>query len=363
MQNLRPTPFLSLHRLPATPSVKNADPSKVSIPSKDNNGSVQVSVLHSVATKNLTSAAAPLVKKLDDAVIAQSNAKNAVKSAGGGSRLERKMAHIKEKLTLASRAFKPAVQPGYRQYTHEQIENWLFGNNRKGASQLPASQLGKREAARYAPKALFDSVKPLGAGKISSRIGIYSGGITDLKTSPGQTAAVGDSNNGDLLTGCGFAVAKAIVNAAGAGLQRELYNNYGTPGVMETTDYGKKHYSKFEGRGYAISCDAYDMKQSHGIGTVELLTVPMDSEEGVTNMYYEALVHSKDKDYIALPMAGMTHPVINGDAAKSAKLSMKAAGKFYADYPDSKLKIVFTIFNNPQAEAAYQQAISRADAA
>ncbi len=333
------------------------------MPSKGNNGSVKVAVLHSVATKNLASAAEPLVKKLDDAASAQSSAKTAVTSAGSGSRLERMMAHVKEKLAVAFRKSRPAVQPGYRQYTHEQIDNWLFGNNRKGVSRLPASQLGKREAAKYAPKASFDSVKPVGTGKISSRIGIYSGGITDLKTSPGQTAAVGDSNNGDLLTGCGFAVAKAIVNAAGAGLQQELYNNYGAPGVMETTDYGKKNYAQFEGRGYAISCDGYDMKQSHGIGTVELLTVPMDSEAGVVNMYYEALVHSKGKDYIALPMAGMTHPVINDDAAKSAELSMKAAGKFYADHPDSKLKIVFTIFNNPQAEAAYQQAIGRADAA
>lgn len=363
MQNLKSTPFLSSHRLPAHPSVKNANPSKISVPSKDNNGSVQVSVLHSVATKNLTSAAAPLAKKVDDALIAQSNAKNAVKSAGSGSQLERMIAHIKEKLAAAFRRSEPAAQPKYRQYTHEQIDNWLFGNNRKGVSQLPASQLGKREAAKYAPKASFDSVKPIGAGKISSKIGIYSGGITDLKTLPGQTAAVGDSNNGDLLTGCGFAVAKAIVNAAGAGLQQELYNNYGAPGVMETTDYGKKHYSQFEGRGYAISCDGYDMKQSHGIGTVELLTVPMDSEAGVVNMYYEALVHSKDKDYIALPMAGMTHPVINDNAGKSAELSLKAAVKFYAKYPDSTLKIVYTIFNNPQAEAAYQRAISQADAA
>lgn len=362
MQNLKPSLFLSSHRLPANPSVKNAESSKISVPSKDNNGSVQVAVLHSVATTNLTSAAAPLVKKLDDAVIAQSNAKHAVKSAGSGSRLERMLSHIKEKLALAFRKPAPSVQPGYRQYSLEQIDTWLFGNNRKGVSRLPASQLGKREAAKYAPKASFDSVKPVGAGKISSKIGIYSGGITDLKTSPGQRAAVGDSNNGDLLTGCGFAVAKAIVNAAGPGLQQELYNNYGAPGVMETTDYGKKHYAQFEGRGYAISCDGYDMKQSHGIGTVELLTVPMDSEAGVVNMYYEALVHSKDKDYIALPMAGMTHPVINDDAAKSAELSMKAAGKFYADHPDSTLKIVFTIFNNPLAEAAYRQAIGRADA-
>ncbi len=362
MQTLKPPSFLSSHRLPDSPAAKHADP-RLSVPSKGNDGSVTVSVMHSAATKNLASTAAPLAKKLEDAGSAQNAAKKAVKSAGSGPSFGQMLAHIKEKFSAAFQRPKPSASPGYRQYSFEQIDNWLFGNNRKGVSQLPASQLGKREAARYAPKVSFDAVKPIGNGKISSRIAIYSGGITDLKASPGQRAAVGDSNNGDLLTGCGFAVAKAIVNAAGAGLQQELYNKFGVPGVMETTDYGKKNYASYEGRGYAISCDGHDMKASHGIGTVELLTVPMDSEAGVINMYYEALVHSRDKDYIALPMAGMTHPVINDNAAKSAELSVKAAAKFYAEYPDSKLKIVYTIFNNPQAEAAYQQAISSADAA
>ena len=195
----------------------------------------------------------------------------------------------------------------------------------------------------------------VGNGKFSSRIGIYSGGITELKTRDGQTAAIGDSNNGDLLTGCGFAVAKAVVNATGAGLQTELYNKYGVPEVGHTTDYGKQNYARFEGRGYALTCGAYDMKASHGIDSVELLTVPHRSEEGVVNMYLEALIHSKDKDFIALPMAGMTHRVIDNNSDTSARLTFSAVHQFYEMYPDSKLKIIFTIFNDPSAEQIYKE--------
>lgn len=247
----------------------------------------------------------------------------------------------------------------YKQYSLDDIDNWLFKGKGAASNELPKSKLTQegRNKDKYSPKTSFDKVPMLGAGKISSRVGIYSGGVTDLKTNGTQTAAVGDSNNGDLLTGCGYAVAKAIVNAAGAGLQTELYNNYGVPGVMETTEYGKQNYKHFEGRGYALNCGSYEMKDTHGIDAVELLTVPMNSEDGVVNMYLEALTHSKDKDFIALPMAGMSHPVINNNSAKSAELTLKAVEAFYTKFPDSKLKIIFTIFSSVSAENDYKNAI------
>lgn len=148
---------------------------------------------------------------------------------------------------------------GFKQYTFEQINSWLF--NGKKMPDLPASKLGPREAAKFSPKKNFSDVPVIGVGKYTQRIGIHSGGITDLKTQNGEKAAIGDSNNGDLLTGCGFAVAKACVNAAGAELQMELYNKFGVPGVMKTPQYGKDKYSHTEGRGYAITCSAYDMNQ------------------------------------------------------------------------------------------------------
>lgn len=249
----------------------------------------------------------------------------------------------------------------YKQYSVEQIKAWLFDQDSSGVSELPTSKLKSRDATAYAAKATFESVPMTGTGRISSRVGIFDGGITDLRALPGQTAAVGDSNNGDFLTGCGYAVEKAVVNAAGPGLQVELYNNYGAPAVMDTTDYGKQNYSQYEGRGYAISCDAYDMKSSHGIQSVELLIVPMWSEQGVVNMYLEALIHSKDKDFIALPMAGMTHPVLNNNPEKSAQLATEAVKQFFERFPESPLKIIFVIWQNPSAEAQYRDAIGRLD--
>jgi hypothetical protein len=259
----------------------------------------------------------------------------------------------------------PALNPKYRQFTEHEIHGWLFNQNQDLSDELPPSELYGRNKAAQAHSATFDSVQMIGTGKYSSRIGIFNGSITGLKANDNQSAAIGDSNNGDLLTGCGYAVAKAVINAAGAGLQTELYNKYGVPKdekgrpvTEEPTDYGKQHYAHYEGRGYSLTCGSYDMQTSHGITAIELLTVPMYSEAGVVNMYLEALIHSKDKDFIALPLAGMTHPVIDGDSAKSARLSIAAVKKFYDTYPDSKLKTVFTIFNDPRAIAHYTSAVT-----
>lgn len=240
-------------------------------------------------------------------------------------------------------------EPTIHNFSTREIESWLFEGGKAPNSDFPPSKLKVREQGKYAPKMSFSEVAMLSKkGKYTSRIGIYKfelnrGGITGIKAEKGQRAAVGDSNNGDLLTGCGFPVAKAIINAAGPNLQREIYNKYGVPKYMETPKHGQDNYSHTEGRGYSLTCDAHDMKETHNIEKVEFMTVPMDSVEGVRNMYKEAFEHSKDLDFIVLPMAGMTHAVLSGKPELSAQIATEEFKKFVDAHPDSHLKVVFAI--------------------
>ncbi|QVL54916.1 MAG: hypothetical protein KFB95_06240 [Simkaniaceae bacterium] len=245
------------------------------------------------------------------------------------------------------------TQPSQKEnFSEQEINDWLFGGNKD--ERFPDSKLGKRNQEGYAFKKTFSQIPMVGSGHYTSRIGIYRGGITDLKADENQKTAIGDSNNGDLLTGCGYAVAKAVVNAAGSNLQRDLYNTYGVPGVMKVPDYGKSCYSKTEGRGYAVTCDAHDMKKTHNIQNIEFMTVPMHNLEGVRNMYREAYEHSRDLDYIALPMAGMSHPVLKGKSELSAEIATSEFKKFSNENPSSNLKVIFVIFNDLFAENLYR---------
>lgn len=72
-------------------------------------------------------------------------------------------------------------------------------------------------------------------------------------------------------------------------------------------------------------------------------------------MYREALEHSQDKDYLALPMAGMTHPLLKGKPQLSAKIATQAVKEFIDAHPTSKLKIIFVIYNKPDDEKLYKQ--------
>lgn len=242
-------------------------------------------------------------------------------------------------------------------YSVQEIEGWLFGG--VSSKKFPRSKLTGRDQEKYLPKEFFENVEIATSGKYAGKVGVHNGGVTSLAAKEGERAAVVTSNNGDLLTGCGYAVAKAVTGAAGPGLQHELYSKYGVPDVMATTEYGKKNYSSTEGRGYAISCNSHDMKSTHNVDQIELVTVPMQSEAGVVNMYKEAFTHAKGLDYIAVPMAGMTHPVIGNNSKKSAELTMKAVDEFYRDNPQSKLKIIFTIPNGPEAVENYWSAIRK----
>lgn len=239
-----------------------------------------------------------------------------------------------------------------KKYDIDQVDAWLFGNNHD--RNFPPSQLHSRNKVSYQPKMDSNNLSSIGEGPCTSRIRIHAGGITDIQIEEGKRGAIATSNNGDLLTGCGYAVAKAVINAAGAGLQTELYNRFGVPGVMEVGQVeGESDTKTSEGRGHAITCDSYEMKDSHHIERIEMLTVPMYDGPGVENMYYEALVHSKDLDYILFPMAGMTHPVVGNNSNKSAEFSLNAVAQFMKDFPDSKLQVIFTIFNDPIAEENY----------
>jgi hypothetical protein len=230
-------------------------------------------------------------------------------------------------------------------FTIEQVKSWLFAG--KSIAGFPRSKLVVRNQVAQKPVISTDKLKPIGEGRYTSRVIIYSGGITDICIERGKTGAVASSNNGDLLTGCGYAVAKAVINAAGAGMQTELYNRYGVPQVMQVPKRSAHKYAATEGRGYAVTCESYDMAKTHNVEQIEELTVPIDNtprnREGVINMYYEAFVHCRDLDYILLPMAGMTHRVIDGSDT-SAMLANEAFFRFIKAYPDSKLKVVFTIF-------------------
>lgn len=238
-------------------------------------------------------------------------------------------------------------------YSIDEVNEWLFN----GASHpdFPESELDGREQEKHAPKVTFNSVKMVGDDKYTSRIGIYSGGITDLRTHDGETAAICSSNNGDLLTGCGYAIAKAVINAAGPGLQTDLYNEYGVPSVMDQPQFAKENYANTESRGYAITCNAHDMQNTHGVEAVEMLIVPMYDLRGLANMYKEALEHAKDKDYIALPMAGMSHPLLEDKPELSAQVAMKATKEFIDSHPESNLKIIFTIYEDKQSEELYRK--------
>lgn len=248
----------------------------------------------------------------------------------------------------------PVAPVPVNKFSVEEINDWLFMG--KIDDRFPDSKLQGRKPENYLPKVDFASVPICASDKYAGRFGIHEGSITDLRAA-GTKAAICSSNNGDLLTGCGYAVAKAVVNAAGPALQAELYNQYGVPGVMEVTEYGKQKYAASEGRGYALTCSSHDMAASHGLTAIELLTVPMLDANGVKNMYKEAFQHSKHLDYIAVPMAGMTHPVLNGNSARSAELATAAAKEFMDENPDSKLKIVFVIYDDPVAVANYRKQI------
>lgn len=227
------------------------------------------------------------------------------------------------------------------------VEKWLFHKDyvmTDDGSYLQ-SQLGSRNQKDQAPKRMF---RDQFAGSPWPNVAVAQGSITGFAAEAGESAAVLDSNNGDLFTGCGYAVAKAVVNAAGPGLQAELYNRFGIPGYMRTTKYGRSFYSQTEGRGYSVTCGGHDMRRSHGIDAIELATAPMKSREGLVNMFFEAFENSAKRDYLAVPLAGASHSVVQNQQNPvefHAKVILEAYQKFRSQNPTSQLKVLFVIYN------------------
>lgn len=218
-------------------------------------------------------------------------------------------------------------------------------------SQFPQSNLQNRDQESYAAKYGLQSIKNLW---ISDRVSITPYKITDFTFQNDEKSAVICSNNGDLLLGCGFAIAKAVVNAAGAGLQQELYDRFGIPSCKGVSHYGHKNYNATEGRGYAIDCGAYDMEESHGVNKIIVVTVPDYNESGVHNMYFEAFQHAKDLDFIVVPLAGNSHPVLRDKPQLNALLVKRAWIDFIEKYPHSKLKIIFALADHSDVLEVYQ---------
>jgi hypothetical protein len=243
----------------------------------------------------------------------------------------------------------------------EIVEGHLFGGQK--SILMPDSKLKKRQQELYKSKYVFKSEDykfielEEGSGRyfISGKIAITNHGVTDIRFNNQEKVAVCSSNNGDLFMGCGYAVAKAVINVCGPGIQKELYDKYGIQKVMGEPTKVRKIDG--EGRGHSITCGSYDMNKTHGISQTEVMTVPMSSRAGVLNMYEEAFANSRDLDYIIVPMAGMTHPVLNGNPGLNAELAMTAFEKFLKKNPRSKLKVIFSIYKDPEAEVLYEKRV------
>jgi hypothetical protein len=61
------------------------------------------------------------------------------------------------------------------------------------------------------------------------------------------------------------------------------------------------------------------------------------------------------KPYLVLPRAGMTHPVLQGKPELSAQIATKAVKEFIDTYPDSSLKIIFTVLGPEEEVDFYRQ--------
>jgi len=64
-------------------------------------------------------------------------------------------------------------------------------------------------------------------------------------------------------------------------------------------------------------------------------------------------MNAKGLDWIIMPTVGMTHPVI-ASASRSAEFAITSFNSFKSQYPESKLKVIFVIFNDEIAEEKYK---------
>jgi hypothetical protein len=96
------------------------------------------------------------------------------------------------------------------------------------------------------------------------------------------------------------------------------------------------------------------MKESHNINQVTILSILDYEIDSVMNIYYKAFKDSKDFDYIIVPQDIMQNLKLRDISNKTANLSTKAFIKFKNEFPDSKLKVIFTCLS-PQSVEAYKK--------
>ena len=230
-------------------------------------------------------------------------------------------------------------KPESHQFTETEVNDWLFHG--KSDSRLHNSPNLTRTKEKYAPLINFKDVPTFGEKKISSKIGMHFGDITELKAEGDQTARVGIAMRKNHYVHNGLPGAPSLIHAAGAGLQAEIFNTFS---ARATENDKKNDYLSHDYGAYGFECDSHEMKETHGIDKISAFVPPSDPEVGWSEFYYEMLENAKEDDFIALPIVFPGNELsVDGSKFQSTHKSdnlMEGIRKFYFDNPDSKLKII-----------------------
>ena len=250
------------------------------------------------------------------------------------------------------------------QFTSEEINDWLF--NGKPHALLPKPTPTTRLKNDYAPNRKLDNVAMIGEGKVSSKVGIYVGNITDLEASDNQKVSAGCMIYSGLCMNNDIKTTNLIMHAAGAEIQREIFNTYSkfitnedttkeanhqslsdeTETANERTNYGERTLRYSYSDRTVFSCDAYEMKESHNIHSVQVILAPNNFEQWRDRCRL-AIVNAMPDDFIILPVISLADD--ETESAQESELISDMVREFYSNYPDLNLKIILNISNGLQA--------------
>ena len=251
------------------------------------------------------------------------------------------------------------------QFTSEEINDWLF--NGKSHALLPEPTPNTRLKNDYAPKLNLDDVEMIGKGKFSSKVGIYVGNITDLEASDNQKVSAGCIISDDLCMNNVIKCTNAIMHAAGAEIQREIFNTYSefrtnedttkeandqslsdeTENANERTNYGERTLRYSYSDDTVFPCGAYEMKDSHKIHSVQVMLVPETFEQWRDRCRL-AIDNAMPDDFIILPVISLAED--EKALAEESELISVLVREFYSNHPDLNLKIILNISNGLQEE-------------
>jgi hypothetical protein len=252
-------------------------------------------------------------------------------------------------------------QPKFHQFTSDEINSWLFEG--KQHPFLPTQEAQKRTKQNYAPKVNVDSVSMIEKGILSSKVGIHIGKITDLRARDGQKFQVAAHIQPDLRVAEGSNAGEAIIHAAGAELQREVFNTWGAypTDTTKTADSDKKSKvdatkndesfvsNTREHTKRVLQCGAHEMKESHGIHGVQLMDIQFLSKFEWHEMIEIALDNAKNDDLILLPVTSLFSEEGDGtDVSLEASLTSRVISEFYQRNKESNLKIILCISDTLQ---------------